>query len=288
MVRPCKLRLELSALGGAISMGRTAHRSPHLVPLTRSGRRTQQNPGRKACHCGRVTTRRAQLGCAGLLLVALLLVTVVFGVYLSLPHHELPDDFDFHGEDITEARRAAVPELEAQLQSVEHRAGVEHVGPGGRTDWCEPGQDNFERSDAYAYTCTIELVQLFPVSEPARAGASHLGEALIEGDCPKGTTTDFALAEHRRLEDLDETGGDCVLGYQFDAPRITGWLRVEPSPDELSGAEVDLPSPCALHQDRALCQETRLDLAAVAEFAPRGTAYLAIVRARKNYYDLEW
>jgi hypothetical protein len=45
-------------------------------------------------------------------------------------------------------------------------------------------------------------VQLFPVRESARAEASRLGEALVDGSCAKGTTTDFALAEHRRLEDL--------------------------------------------------------------------------------------
>jgi hypothetical protein len=222
-------------------------------------------------------------------LVASLVVAVLFGIYQSLPHHELPDDFDFHGEDITRARRAAVSGLEGQLAAVERRGGIEHVGPTGRHDLCAAGQDNFEIRDAYAYSCTIELVWLFPVREPARAEASRLGEALIEGDCPKGTTTDFALAEYRRLEDLPETGGDCTLSFGLVAPRISGWLRVEASPAELGEAQFDLPYRCGLQASGLdICEETRLDLAAAAGASPRGTAYLAIVRASRSYYQVEW
>lgn len=222
-------------------------------------------------------------------LVALLLIAIALGgIYSWLPHHELPDDFDFHGEDTTEARQAAVEKFEAQLEAVERRAEIDHAGPSGRIDWCDPGQDNFERNDQYAYSCTIQLIQLFPVREPARAEASRLGEALIDGDCPNGTTTDLALAEQLHLEDLPETGGDCTLGSQLVAPRIIGWLRVKPTRAELQVAADRLPSPCALHQEPELCEETRLQLAAAVAAAPRGTAYLAIVSAGGSYHHVDW
>jgi hypothetical protein len=236
-----------------------------------------------------VDTRRVRLGWVFSALVALLLVAIALGaIYTWLPHHRLPDDFDFHGEDITEARREAVEKFQGQLEAVERGAKIDHVGPSGRIDWCDPGQDNFERNDQYAYSCTIELVELFPVREPARADASRLGEALIDGDCPNGTTTDLALAQHPHLEDLPETGGDCTFGSQLVAPRIVGWLRAKPTQAELSAAAFRLSSPCAQHQEPALCEETQLQLAAAVAAAPRDTAYLAIVRAGGSYHHVDW
>ncbi len=222
-------------------------------------------------------------------MAALTLGAVVFAIYMSLPHHELPDNYDFHGAKITEARRDGVHELEAQLEAVERRAGIKHVGPTGRTDRCTAGQDNFEINDAYAYSCTIELVQFFPVREPVRAEASRLGEALIAGDCPKGTTTDVTLAEYRRrLEDLPESGGDCAPGYDPVAPRITGWLPVDSSPEELRDASFHLPTPCALYSSWDFCEDKRVDLGTAVSAAPRGTPYVAVVRAEKSYYDVDW
>lgn len=240
----------------------------------------------KACHSVPVGTRPARLAFAGVALVVLFVVLA--SVYSYIPHHELPDDFDFYGEEITEARRTAVRELGAQLEAVEGRAQIEPLGLRGRIDSCAPGQDNFTRRDQYAYTCTLELVRLFPVREPARSEASRLGEALIEGDCPKGTTTDFALAEHRQLEDLPETGGDCTRGSQLVAPRIAGWFRVDSTPDELRSAATELPSPCSLRADEKLCEEAPLDLAAAARGAPRGAVYLAVVVARTTYHTVRW
>jgi hypothetical protein len=236
-----------------------------------------------------VGTRPVRLGWVFSALVALLLVAIALGAFWSaLPHHELPDDFDFHGQDITEARREAVQKFQAQLAAVERRIGIDHVGPTGRIDWCDPGHDNFERSDQYAYSCTIELVELIPVRDPARAEASRLGEALIDGDCPNGTTTDMALAEQLRLEDLPETGGDCTVGSQLVAPRISGWLRANPTRAELSDVAYRLPSPCALHEEPELCEEMQLQLAAAVAAAPRGTAYLAIVNAGGGYHNVDW
>jgi hypothetical protein len=61
-----------------------------------------------------VGTRRVRLGCVGVAAGAVLLVAVAYGaIFLSLPHHELPDTFDFHGEDITAARRVGVSRIEA-------------------------------------------------------------------------------------------------------------------------------------------------------------------------------
>jgi hypothetical protein len=226
---------------------------------------------------------------AGLVLVAAVLAAVIFGVYESLPHHNLPDNYDFHGEKITDARKGGVHQLEAQLKAVEGRSGTEHIGPTGRTDRCVAGQDNFEISDAYAYSCTIELVQLFPVREPVKAEASRLAEALIAGDCPKGTTTDFTLAEyHRRLEDLPESGGDCVPGYASVPPRITGWIRVDSTHEELRDAAFHLPTTCRLSSSWDFCEDKRLDLVTAVSAAPRGTPYVAVVVVRRDYYDVDW
>jgi hypothetical protein len=211
-------------------------------------------------------------------------------IYLSLPHHHLPDNFDFHGQTITEARRAGVARSVTRLAAFERRAGIRHIGTSGRSDWCEPGQDNFERSDAYAYSCRLEVVQLFPVRAPVRTEASRLGEALIDGVCPAGTTTDMALAKYHSLEELPDTGGDCTVGNQLaGAPRISGWFPVGASPDRLTQAEFALPPSCDRHTDGGhLCQETPLDLAAASRAAPRGAAYIAIVYADDGYYNVDW
>jgi hypothetical protein len=100
----------------------------------------------------------------------------------------------------------------------------------------------------------------------------------------------MALAKYRTLEELFDTGGDCTVGSQTaGAPRISGWFRVDAGPDDLTRAEVDLPSSCDLRTDGAnLCEETPLDLAVASRGAPRGDAYIAIVHADDGYYNLDW
>jgi hypothetical protein len=53
-----------------------------------------------------------------------LLVGSGAAIYSYFPHRELPDDVDFHGEQITSARQAAVIELRDQLGAFEHRAAL--------------------------------------------------------------------------------------------------------------------------------------------------------------------
>src|SRR6187551_4046825 len=137
---------------------------------------------------------------------ALIVAVVVIGavaIYESLPHHELPANFDFHGDKISAARGSATAALGAQLDAFERFAGADHVGARSRTDLCEEGQDNFERQDTYAYSCRIEMTELVPVAEPFAANAAALAEALVPGDCPNGTDAEHALADPAsRPEDL--------------------------------------------------------------------------------------
>jgi hypothetical protein len=152
----------------------------------------------------------------GLAVVGLLIGSGA-AIYSSLPHRELPDDFDFHGKEITAARGAAVIELRDRLDAFESRAKLDHVGARERSDRCSPGQDNFTRQDEYAYVCVLEIAQLVPVAEPFYSNASRLAEALVEGDCPGGTTAEQELAKHLAApEELnDETDGLLRLHAQW-------------------------------------------------------------------------
>jgi hypothetical protein len=210
----------------------------------------------------------------------------------SLPSGELPENFDFRGREITAARRAMGPVLEAQLDGVERRSGFERVGPRGRLDTCEEGQDNFTRQDAHAYVCRIEIVQVLAVPKPFRKNASRLGEALLAGDCPDGTDTDRALAEpFHHVQDLDETSGDCTPGlYESEGVSLNGWLPAEPTQEQLERAKHDLPLTCYPWYARQFCEERILDLAKAVDAAPPDAAYLAIVTAGEfqNYYEVPW
>ena len=209
-------------------------------------------------------------------------------IYSYLPHRELRDNFDFHGEEITTARTAAVVELRNQLDAFERRAGLDHVGARERSDRCSPGQDNFTRQDEYAYICVLEIAQLVPVVEPFYSNASRLAEALVEGDCPDGTTAKEELAKHLAApEELNETDGDCYDFTLVGWPFLGGWVKADATPDELGLARFNLPSTCGA-LERGLCEESRLDLRAALAAAPPGTAYLAIVTARSDYYRVPW
>jgi hypothetical protein len=210
----------------------------------------------------------------------------------SLDFGELPANFDYRGDEISASRADQIRVLEGQLDAVERRSGFEYVGPRGRLDRCEVGQDNFTRRDTYAYTCRAEIVQVMAIPEPFRSNASRLGEALLEGDCPDGTDTDRALAEgFHHIQDLDATSGDCTPGYfESEGARISGWLPAHPNPEQLERATFDLPPTCYPWYERELCDETVLDLRKAVAAAPTGTAYLAIVDAGEFqfYYEVPW
>ena len=164
-------------------------------------------------------SRTFLIGC-GVVVVVLVVVggCGLAAVVSQLPSGEHPD-VDFRNPEITAAREAVVPELEAELDAVEGRFAAERVGPRGRIDRCDAGQDNFTRQDRYAYSCRMQVVQLMPVDEPFEPNASRLGEALLEGDCPDGTETDRALAEPRlNVGQIDASSGDCTPGVSVGGP----------------------------------------------------------------------
>ncbi|MGH3077232.1 MAG: hypothetical protein ACRDPZ_03520 [Gaiellaceae bacterium] len=236
-----------------------------------------------------MTPRTLATGCGIVVVLAVLVGGCGLAVAISsLPSGELPD-VDFHGDDISASRAAVVPELEAQLDSVEDRFGAGHVGSRGRIDRCEAGQDNFTRQDRYAYTCHLEVVQLMAVPEPFAVEASRLGEALLEGDCQKGTDTDRALAEpvsHPRQ--LDASSGACAPAASF-SPRIMRWLSVPPTADDVQLAEIYLRPDCRTASiRRGHCDSDPLDLRTLAAVAPPDAAYLAIVVAEEQYSAIPW
>lgn len=227
-----------------------------------------------------------------LVLAIVVLVPVVVGgcalslIASSLPSGEHPQ-VDFRNPEISAARAAVVPELEAQLDAVEARFGREHVGPRLRFDECEAGQDNFTRQDRYAYSCRMQIVQLMPVREPFVPNASALGEALLEGECPDGTDTDRALAEpfsHPRQ--VDSSTGDCTPGWRDPAPEIREWLTPESAGEELHSALFYLR--CRTSYRGEFCASNRADLRTAVEAAPPDAAYLALVVADDFYYGVPW
>jgi len=239
-----------------------------------------------------MTVKRVVIGFVVAVVVVLAIFAVVIvGAIQSLPSGDHPVA-DFEGEEIAAARRAAVPQVEAQLDAVERRYGREHVGPRGRYDRCEAGQSNFTREDAHAYVCRMQIVQVMPVGKPFKAQAALLGEALLEGACPGGTDTDRALA--RRFSDvrhLHSSTGDCEPGYHTPSPVIDGWLPARPSPDRLDLATYLLPGPCRVSSyPPEHCEELPLDLRAAVAAAPADAAYLAIVVAgwSEEYYEIDW
>jgi hypothetical protein len=234
--------------------------------------------------------RAFHIGC--ILAVVILLVGgcgVVMLAASSLPSGELPE-VDFRGAEISTDRAAIVPELDAQLDGVERRFGAEHVGPRWRSDRCEEGQDNFTRTDGYAYSCRMQIAQLMPVGEPFSQNASRLGEALLAGDCPGGTDTDRALAEpyHSRPEQIDGSSGDCTQGYREPGPEIRHWFARSASDDELETARNYLGARCDWIDARDHCETSQIDLRAAVDAAPSNAAYLAIVVADDEYHSIPW
>ena len=224
------------------------------------------------------------------------LVAVILGslhvAASALPNGQPPEDFDFHGEEISAARSERFAELEAQLDGVENRFGASYVRPSGWVDQCDEGFDDFTRRDAHAYRCWIASVRIMPVQKPFAANASRLGEALIEGDCPNGTETDRNLRGLLvgDLQDLEESSGECSGRLHVDAPVISGWLPADPSAQQLEWATWDLPLEC--HRSvHGHCEERRLDLERAVAGAPEGTVALAIVTAGWNldeYHSVDW
>jgi hypothetical protein len=225
----------------------------------------------------------------GLLVAVLLLLAAGCGVVVflagSLQSGEHPE-FDFRNPEISADRAAIVPELEAQLDAMEARYGHEHVGPRWRIDWCEEGQDNFMRTDGYAYSCRMEIVQLMAVGKPFEANASRLGEALLEGRCPNGTDTDRALAEpyHSHPGQLHSSTGDCAPEWG-QGPWITKWLPARPTAEEVESAGFYLQ--CG-RRSEAYCDAGSPGPEAADAAAPADAAYLAIVVVDEDYHSVPW
>jgi hypothetical protein len=232
-----------------------------------------------------MTARRVAAGCGIVLGVLLLLGGCAMAkVYEELPAGTAPE-VDFRSPEIEAARAAVVPALETQLEGMERRYGATPVGDPIRIDRCEEGFDDFTRSDQYAFTCRMALVELVAVREPFRPEASRLGEALLEGDCPRGTDTDRALAEpfdHPRQ--LDSSTGDCTPGVRVPGPEVRDWVGVPSEAGEIELAE-SLLRPSCFHE---FCEVGPLDLAAAVKAAPPGTAALAVVEAAEPYYAVAW
>lgn len=224
------------------------------------------------------------------IVVAIFTVAAVSALQ-SLPSGELPADFDYHAEGITDARAAKFSELEQQLDDVAARFGADYVGGSGWVDRCEEGQANFTRQDAHAYVCRIEIVRVLPVQELFLANAARLGEALQAGQCPDGTDTDRTLAEpFSDLQDLNSSRGDCMPGYYDPAPQINGWLPAKPTADQLERARFDLPLTCYPWYEPDLCREKPLNLGRAIAAAPDGTDFLAIVTVggTDEYHTEPW
>jgi hypothetical protein len=232
-----------------------------------------------------VTSRQFATGCGVVVVVVLLLAGCGIAAAVGrLPAGEHPS-VDFRSEEISAAREAVVPELEAQLDGMEGRFDATRIGDRVRVDRCEKGFDDFTRTDQYAYACRMALVELVPVREPFRQEASRLGEALLDGACPDGTDTDRALAEpFDSPRQLDSSRGDCTPGSSVSGPEIRDWLTVPPEPGEVELAE-DLLRPSCF---REFCEVGPLDFAAAVDAAPPGTAALAVVQAQETYYLVAW
>jgi hypothetical protein len=238
-----------------------------------------------------MTVKRVVIG----FVVAVVLVLAIFAAVVASALNSLSSgdhpDVDFQGKEIAAARRAAIPQVEAQLDAVERRYGLEHVGPRGRHDHCEAGHSDFTREDAHAYVCRMLIVQVMPVGKPFKEQAALLGEALLEGDCPHGTDTDRALAKpFSDVRYVPSSRGDCEPGYHIPSPMIDGWLPARPSADRLELATYLLPGPCRRSFPPEHCEEIPLDLRAAVAAAPADAAYLAIVVAgwSDEYYEIEW
>jgi hypothetical protein len=226
----------------------------------------------------------------GLVVVVAVIVGLLHAAASALPSGELPDDFDFHGAEISAARADRFAELEAQLDDVAKRFGAAYLGPSGWADHCDAGFDDFTRRDQHAYRCWLETVRIMPVQKPFAANASRLGEALLEGDCPDGTETDRILRDVADVQELEESSGECSSRLYLDAPVISGWLPARPSTAQLENAVFDLPYKCYEH-GRSPCDQRLLDLERAAAVAPEGTVALAIVTAGGNlheYHTVGW
>ena len=236
--------------------------------------------------------RRVGVGCV----LATVIVLLVGGCGLSMvlstfPSAEHPD-VDFRGGEISAARDAVVPELEGALATVVRRSGFEPLGPSGRRDRCEAGQDNFTRQDEYAYTCSMELRQLVAVPLPFDPNAVRLGEALVEGACPDRTDTDRAVADWdgSGLSSIRGSRGDCTPGTSVDAPEIERWVPARPSPEELERARSSLAfgDRCYRTFHREHCEARPLELEAAVAAVPENTTALAVLVARDSYYSVGW
>lgn len=233
-----------------------------------------------------MTGRQVAIGCGSVIAVLLLLGGCgLAAVYSSLPAGNRPD-VDFLSPEISAARAAIVPALEAQLDGVEERFGVEPIGGRARVDTCERGSDDFTRKDQYAYACRMTLAELLPVREPFRAHASRLGEALLDGHCPDGTDTDRALTEpFDDPRQLDSSRGKCRSGLGTYFPLISGWIPIPTTRDELASPGV-LDSQCTVYTGEfAQCDLGPLRRAGPT---PSGTAALALVEAEETYYLVAW
>ena len=81
-----------------------------------------------------MTGRQVAIGCGSVIAVLLLLGGCgLAAVYSSLPAGNRPD-VDFLSPEISAARAAIVPALEAQLDGVEERFGVEPIGGRARVN----------------------------------------------------------------------------------------------------------------------------------------------------------
>jgi hypothetical protein len=235
-----------------------------------------------------MSRRSFAIGC-GSVVVVLLLVAGCGMAYVSaeLPAGDHPA-VDFRSPEISAARAAVIPELEAQLDGMERRFGVRPVGDRISIDRCERGFDDFTRRDQYAYACRMGIVELIPVGEPFRQEASRLGEALLEGDCPDGTDTDRELAEALGdPEQLDGSTGDCTPGIGYPGPSITGWVAAKPTLEELDLALAPFRIRCRV----GVTEYARCNLGEFRQSARSAQAdaeWLAIVEADETYYLVAW
>jgi hypothetical protein len=237
-----------------------------------------------------VTARRVALGCG----VAALVVVLVGGCAVAAVISELPSGehphVDFQGAAISSARAEKISQLEARLAEVERRFGAEHVGPLGRVDRCEAGQDNFTRQDTYAYACRIHVFQVLPVREPVAGSVSRLGEALLAGACPVGTHTARQLARHfGDPERVLWSSGDCTPGTSTGGPQIVTVVPADPAPGDAQSVETFLRTRCdAVTLAPEHCEASPPALRSAAAVAPPGTAALAVVAASDSYYLIPW
>jgi hypothetical protein len=234
-----------------------------------------------------MTGRQFAVGC-GTVVVVLFLVAGcgLAKLYEDLPAGDRPK-VDFDGAEISAARAAMVTELEAQLEGVERRYGIESHGGRARIDWCERGFDDFTRQDQYAYSCRMALAELLPVREPFESNASRLGEALLEGDCPDGTDTDLKLAEaFGDPRQIHPSHGSCQSGFGSFFPQIADWLAVPTTRQELESVGT-LDVRCTAYPG----EYAQCDLGPLHRASPRvpaRTAALAPVEAGETYYLVAW